>query len=43
MEDHRESNKASQGIPGGGRRRGKPRKKWLDGVEDDLRKTGVKR
>jgi hypothetical protein len=29
-------------IPGG-RRRGKPRKRWLDVMEDDLRKTGIKR
>jgi hypothetical protein len=32
-----------QGIAEGGRRKGKPRKRWLDDVEDDLRKTGVKR
>jgi hypothetical protein len=32
-----------QGIPEGGRRKGKPRKRWLDDVEDDLGKTGVKR
>jgi hypothetical protein len=30
----------SQGIPGGGRRRGNPRK--TDDVEDDLSKTGAK-
>jgi hypothetical protein len=43
MEDHREPKRALQGIPGGGRRRGKPRKRWLDDVEDDLRKMEVKR
>jgi hypothetical protein len=32
-----------QGIPGGGRRRRKPRKRWLDDVEADLRKMKVKR
>jgi hypothetical protein len=42
MEDHREPNTALH-IPGGGRRRGKPRKRWLDDVEDDFRKTEVKR
>jgi hypothetical protein len=26
------------GIPGGGRRRGKPRKRWLDDMEGDLRR-----
>jgi hypothetical protein len=41
MEDHREPKRALQGIPGGGRR-GKPRKRWLDDVEDDLRKMEVK-
>jgi hypothetical protein len=43
MEDHREPKRALQGIPGGGRRREKPRKRWLDDVEDDLRKMEVKR
>jgi hypothetical protein len=42
MEDHREPKRALQGIPGGGRR-GKPRKRWLDDVEGDLKKTEVKR
>jgi hypothetical protein len=43
MEDHRELKTALKSIPGGGGKRGKPRKRWLDDVEDDLRKTGVKR
>jgi hypothetical protein len=34
---------SAAGMPGGGRKRGKPRKKWLDDVEDNLRKTGFKR
>jgi hypothetical protein len=42
MEDHGETKRELQGFPGGGRRRGKPRKMWLDDVKDDLRKTGVK-
>jgi hypothetical protein len=42
MEDHGEPKRALQGIPGCGRR-GKPRKRWLDDVEDDLRKMEVKR
>jgi hypothetical protein len=32
MEDHREPKRVLQGIPGGRRRRGKPRKKWQDYV-----------
>jgi hypothetical protein len=43
MEDHKEPKTALQSIPGGGRRRGKSRKRWLDDMEDDLRKMGVKR
>jgi hypothetical protein len=42
MEDHREPKRVPQGIPGDGRRRGKPRKMWLDDMEDDLSKIGVK-
>jgi hypothetical protein len=41
MEDHREPKRALQGIHEGGRR-GKPRKRYLDDMEDDMRKTGVK-
>jgi hypothetical protein len=35
-EDHIESKRALPAISGGGRSRGKPRKRWLDVVEDDL-------
>jgi hypothetical protein len=31
------------GYSWGWKRRGKPRKRWLDDMEDDLRKIGVKR
>jgi hypothetical protein len=34
---------SATGYSRGGRRRENPRKIWLDDVEDDLRKTGVKR
>jgi hypothetical protein len=43
MEDHKKPKRALHSIPGGGRRRGKPRKRWVDDMEDDLRKIGVKR
>jgi hypothetical protein len=43
MEDHRQPKRALQGTPGGGGRRGKPRKRWLDDVEVDLRSIRVKR
>jgi hypothetical protein len=42
MEDHREPKRVPQGILGDGRRRVKPRKMWLDDMEDDLSKIGVK-
>jgi hypothetical protein len=32
-----------EGNPGGRRRKGRPRKRWLDDVQDDMMKTGVKR
>jgi hypothetical protein len=37
MEDHRKPKIATQGIPGGEKRRGKPRKRWLENVEYGLR------
>jgi hypothetical protein len=40
MEDHR---KPKRVFLGGGRRRGKPRKRWVDDMKDDLRNIGVKR
>jgi hypothetical protein len=39
MEDQRELYRV---LLGGERKRGKLRKRWLDDVEDVLRKTGVK-
>jgi hypothetical protein len=42
MEDSRKPNRELQCIPNGGRRRGKPRKMWLDDVKGDLRKIRVK-
>jgi hypothetical protein len=41
-EDHRQPKRKLQDIPAGGRRE-KLRKRWLDDMEDDLRKIGVKR
>jgi hypothetical protein len=43
MEDHREPKRALQIISGDRRRKGKPRERCLDDVEDDFMKTGVKR
>jgi hypothetical protein len=34
---------ALEGNPGGRRRKGRPRKRRLDGVQDDMIKMGVKR
>jgi hypothetical protein len=33
---------ALEGKLGGRRKRGKPRRRWTDNVEDDLRKMGIK-
>jgi hypothetical protein len=35
--------KVSESKPEGGRRRGRPRQKWLEDVEKDLREMKVKR
>jgi hypothetical protein len=34
---------ALEGNPGGRRRKGRPRKRWTDDVQDDMIKMGVKR
>jgi hypothetical protein len=34
---------ALEGNPGGRRRKGRPRKRWIDDVQDDMIKMGVKR
>jgi hypothetical protein len=43
MEEQRDPKKVLEGNPGGRRKRGKPRTRWIDNVEDDLRKMGIKR
>jgi hypothetical protein len=43
MEEQRDPKKALEGKPGGRRQRGKPYTKWIDNVEDVLRKMGIKR
>jgi hypothetical protein len=37
-EEQRDPKKALEEKPGGRRKRGKPRTRWTDNVEDDLRK-----
>jgi hypothetical protein len=43
MAEDRVVKKVFKGKPGGRRLRGRPRKRWLDDVEEDLRKMGVRR
>jgi hypothetical protein len=43
MEEQRDPKKALEGKPRGRRKRGKPRTRWIDNVEGDLRKMGIKR
>jgi hypothetical protein len=43
MEEQRDPKKALEGKPGVRRKRGKPHRRWVDNVEDDLRKMGIKR
>jgi hypothetical protein len=42
MPETRSVKKVFLGKPDGRRRRGRPRKRWLDDLEEDLRKLGVK-
>jgi hypothetical protein len=41
MPETRSVKKVFLGKPDGRRRRGRPRKRWLDDLEEDLRKLGV--
>jgi hypothetical protein len=43
MEEQRDPRKNFGRKPGGRRKRGKPHTRWIDNVEDDLRKMGIKR
>jgi hypothetical protein len=42
MEEQRDPKKGLEGKPGGRSKRRKPRTRWTDNVEDDLRKMGIK-
>ena len=42
MKEGRESKRALDGRPGGRRSKGRPHSRWFDGVENDLRKMGVR-
>jgi hypothetical protein len=41
MEYHRGPKRALYSTPGGVRRRAKPRRRWLDDVEDGIRSAGL--
>jgi hypothetical protein len=43
MNSQREPKMALEINSGGGRRKGRPTKRWLDDVQDDMIKMGVKR
>jgi hypothetical protein len=43
MSSQRGPKMALEEYPGGRRRKGRPRKRWLDDVQDDMIKMGVKR
>ena len=43
MDDDRTVKKIFKGNPGGRRYRGMPRLRWLDSLEEDLRRMGVRR
>ena len=42
MDDERACKKIFEGKPEGRRRRGRPRKRWQDDVEEDLKRLGVR-
>jgi hypothetical protein len=42
MSSQRGPKTALEGNPGGRRRKGRPKKRWLDDVQDDMIKTGVR-
>jgi hypothetical protein len=43
MDEQRDPKKTLEGKHGGRGKRGKPRTRWIDNVEDDLRKMVIKR
>jgi hypothetical protein len=43
MENNRMVKRVFEGHPGGRRKTGRPRKRWLDDIEEDLRLMKVKR
>ncbi|PSN54960.1 hypothetical protein C0J52_02305 [Blattella germanica] len=43
MSQDREGKKILDGNMGGCRRRGRPRLRWIDDVEEDLKQLGVRR
>ena len=43
INDKRRVKKVLKGKPGGGRKKGRIRLRWLDDIESDLRNMGVKR
>jgi hypothetical protein len=43
MDDNKVPKRMLYGRPGGRRKKGRPWLRWLDDVEEDLRKMGVRR
>ena len=42
IEEGRQPKRALDGRPGGRKSKGRPHSRWFDGVENDLRKMGVR-